>query len=128
MVLFDPPRSLLLRGVRFIVIGAAAFVVQYGYASGLPGAPAQDWLAGWLAATTFAWILSRRLVYGVTLDPSPREWWAFTAGRAAGGVAGAALYQLLVSAGAGTILAAIHGSVFGAWLNYVTGHRACVKR
>ena len=119
-----------MRFARFALVGALGFVVDVGILYSL-AALGTGWIAGrlgsWLGAASFTWAVNRRFTFAVAVPPSVREWLAFLAANARGGVVNLGAYYAVitrVAAGAAhPVLGVAAGSIAGLLVNFTLSAR-----
>jgi putative flippase GtrA len=96
----DAQRQTFFQFLRFSIIGTLGAAVDagtlYAVMHGIGLGPYSGRLASWLAAATFTWAMNRRFTF-VDDRPPFRQWLAFLAANALGGVINYGVYAVLVA-------------------------------
>jgi len=96
----DARRQTVLQFLRFSVIGTLGAVVDasvlYILMHGVGLGPYSGRLASWLVAATFTWVMNRRFTF-VDDRPPLKQWLAFLAANALGGIVNYGVYAVLVT-------------------------------
>jgi putative flippase GtrA len=120
---------------RFGVIGTGGFIVDstvlYIALHALKLDPYSGRLLSWFVAATFTWAMNRRFTFSDTRPPV-KQWLAFLAANAVGGIVNYAVYAALITfsatVAATPILGVAAGSIAGLFFNFTASKWVVFRR
>jgi putative flippase GtrA len=120
------PRAASHEFLRFVMVGAAGFLVDAGaliFATAVLGLGLYSGrVFSYLCAATFTWICNRRFTFATTADPAVLQWLRFLGANAIGGAVNYGVYAAVVTFSAVgaryPVLGVAAGSAAGLILNF----------